>query len=119
MSRVLLTLAFVVASAVLALGQPAASKPTAEGTIFSGTVTALAPDRITVVRKVPAKPDESRDFTIDKATKVEGHLRMNARVSVRSRTDDDGVAHALHIIVRNDARMTSGPGSSRPPASKK
>jgi hypothetical protein len=119
MGRVLLTLVLVAASAVLALAQPAASKSTAEGTIFSGTVTAAAPDQITVVRKVPAKPDESRAFAIDNATKVEGRLRVNARVSVRFKTSDDGVAHALHIIVRNDARITSGPGSPRPPAPKK
>jgi hypothetical protein len=119
MSRIVLTLVFAVASVVLALGQPAAPKSTAEGAIFSGTVTAAAPDRITVVRKVPAKADESRDFAIDGATKVEGRLRVNARVSVRFKTGEDGVAHALHIIVRTDARMTNGPGSPRPPASRK
>jgi hypothetical protein len=119
MSRAVLTLVLVVASAVVAVGQPVASKSTTDGAIFSGTITAAAPDRITVVRKVPAKPDDSREFAIDGATKVEGRLRVNARVSVRYRMGDDGAAHALHIIVRTDARMTSGRAAPKPPASKK
>jgi hypothetical protein len=68
---------------------------------------------------VPAKADESRDFAIDKDTKVEGRLRVNARVSVRFRPGDDGVSHALHIIVRADARITGGPMTPRPPSSRK
>jgi hypothetical protein len=103
----------------MGLGQTPASKTAAEGSIFSGTVTASAPDRISVVRRVPAKADESRDFAIDKDTKVEGRLRVNARVSVRFKTGDDGVSHALHIIVRTDTRTTGGPGATRPPAAKK
>jgi hypothetical protein len=103
----------------MALGQAPGPRSTAEGSIFSGTVTSVAPDRIAVVRKVPAKADESRDFAIDKDTKVEGHLRVNARVSVRFKTGDDGVSHALHIIVRTDTRITGGPGSTKPPAAKK
>jgi len=117
--RILPTLALVLVTAALAIAQPPASRSTTEGRIFSGTVTAVAPDRITVVRKVPAKADESRDFAINTDTKVEGHLRVNARVSVRFKTGDDGVSHALHIIVRNDARITGGPGTPKPPAAKK
>ena len=74
---------------------------------------------VSVSRKVLAKADQSRDFAIDKDTKVEGHLRVNARVSVRFKTGDDGVSHALHIIVRADARITGGPEIPRPPSSKK
>jgi hypothetical protein len=109
----------VLASAVLASGQPPSPRSSAEGNIFSGIVTAVAPDRISVSRKVLAKADQSRDFAIDKDTKVEGHLRVNARVSVRFKTGDDGVSHALHIIVRADARITGGPEIPRPPSSKK
>jgi hypothetical protein len=101
------------------LAQPPGSKSTSEGDIFSGTVTASAPDKITVVRKAPARADESREFAVDKDTKIEGRLRVNARVSVRFKADEDGVFHALRIIVRNDARITGGAGTPRPPASKK
>jgi hypothetical protein len=119
MSRFLIPLVFVLASAVIALGQTPASKSTAEGEIFSGTVTAAAADQITVVRKVPAKADESREFAVDKGTKVEGRLRVNARVSVRFKTGDDGVFHALRVIVRSDTKITGGSGTPKPPVSKK
>jgi hypothetical protein len=119
MSRFLITLVLVLASAVVALGQPPASKSTAEGDIFSGTVTAVAADKMTVVRKVPAKADESRDFAVDHVTKVEGRLRVNARVSVRFKTGEDGVSHALRVIVRTDTKITGGSGTPKSPATKK
>lgn len=119
MSRFLITFVLVLASAVAGLGQAPRSKSTTEGDIFSGTVTAVAADKITVVRKVPARADESRDFAVDQGTKVEGRLRVNARVSVRFKTGDDGVSHALRVIVRSDAKINGGPGNPKPPASKK
>jgi len=77
--------------------------------IFSGTVTALAAEWVMVVRKVPARPDEFRQFIVDKDTKVEGRLRVNARVTVRFKADSNGGIHALRVIVRADAK-TAGPG---------
>jgi hypothetical protein len=71
----------------------AAPKAAQVNDIFSGTVTASSPDSVTVVRKVPAKPDESKSFVIDKDTKIEGKLKVNSRVSVRFRADDDGTVH--------------------------
>lgn len=76
------------------------AKTTSANDIFSGTVTASAADAVTVVRKVPAKPDEYRTFSIDRDTKIEGNLRVNARVSVRFQADDGGAIHALRVIVR-------------------
>jgi uncharacterized protein (DUF4415 family) len=76
--------------------------------VFSGTVTASAPDSVTVVRKVPARADEYRVFVIDKDTKTEGKLRVNARVTVRFKADGDGTVHALRIVVRADARVSPG-----------
>jgi hypothetical protein len=119
MSRFLITLVLVLASTVVALGQAPAWKSTAGGDIFSGTVTAVAANQITVVRKVPAKADESRDFAVDNGTKIEGRLRVNARVSVRFKTGDDGVSHALRVIVRSDTKTTGGAGIPKPPVSKK
>jgi len=119
MRRFLITLVLALASAVVALGQAPASKSTTEGDIFSGTVTAVGAAQITVVRKVPAKADESRDFAVDKNTKVEGRLRVNARVSVRFKTGDDGLSHALRVIVRSDTKITGGSGIPKPPGSKK
>lgn len=94
-------------------GTPVSAKPTTKtvpaNDIFSGTITAFAPDSLTVVRKVPARPDEFRPFVIDKDTKVEGKLRVNARVTVRFKADASGAVHALRVIVRADAKATSGP----------
>ena len=68
--------------------------------IFSGTVSELAPDSITVIRKAPARDAGARKFLLDGQTKVEGKLRVKARVTVRYQADDEGQLHALHIIVR-------------------
>lgn len=78
--------------------------------IFSGTVTAFVPESVTVVRKVPARPDESRQFIIDKDTKIEGRLRVNARVTVRFKADSAGAVRALRVIVRADVKTGVGPG---------
>ncbi|MDP9171148.1 MAG: DUF5666 domain-containing protein [Acidobacteriota bacterium] len=69
--------------------------------IFSGTVTALTADSVTVVRKVPAKADVSRTFSRDARTKVEGPaLKVKARVTVRYQEPAEGQFQALYIIVR-------------------
>jgi hypothetical protein len=78
----------------------AAPKTAPVNDIFSGTVTACTADSVTAVRKVPAKPDEYKSFVIDKDTKIEGKLKVNARVSVRFKADDDGTVHAVRVIVR-------------------
>jgi hypothetical protein len=59
---------------------------------------------------VPARPDEYRQFIVDQDTKVEGTLKVNARVAVRFKVDTEGKTHALRIIVRTEAKMTSGRG---------
>lgn len=82
----------------------------AQADIFSGTVTARPADSVTVVRKVPARPDESRVFVIDKDTKIEGKLRVNARVTVRFLAKAGGTFQALRIIVRPDAKTSTGAG---------
>lgn len=66
---------------------------------FSGVITVLADGQITVSKTVSGKPSEARVFLIAKETRVEGKLRVKARVTVRY-THDDGGDHAVHIIVR-------------------
>jgi hypothetical protein len=111
---VVTTLAFLLAF-TLAGQQPApsasakpATKTAPANDIFSGTVTAFVPDSVTVVRKVPARRDEFRQFIIDKDTKVEGRLRVNARVTVRFKADAAGAVRALRIIVRADGKTAAG-----------
>lgn len=100
MIRVIFALFLAFQIVVCLSAQTSAPKAAPVNDIFSGTVTASTADSITVVRKVPAKPDESRSFVIDKDTKIEGKLKLNARVSVRFKADDDGTVHAVRVIVR-------------------
>ncbi len=68
--------------------------------IFSGTVTDLASDSVTVLRSAPARDAVKRKFILEAQTVVEGKLKAKARVTVRYSVDEDGQYHALHIIVR-------------------
>jgi hypothetical protein len=52
-----------------------------------------------VNRAVLGKPPEERAFLITSETKVEGKLRVNARVTVGYRTSEEGDI-ATRIIVR-------------------
>lgn len=76
---------------------PAADQPHRE--FFSGVITLLADDQITVSKTVLGKNSDVRVFLIAKETRVEGKLRLKARVTVRYTHSDDG-NHAVHIIVR-------------------
>lgn len=79
---------------------PPAKKSAPANDIFSGTVSELTADSLTVVRKAPARGPGTSKFLLDAQTKVEGKLRVKARVTVRFQADEDGQLHALHIIVR-------------------
>ena len=79
---------------------PQAKKNPPANEIFSGTVSELTTDSITVVRKAPARGAGASKFLLDSQTKVEGKLRVKARVTVRFQSDEDGQLRALHIIVR-------------------
>ncbi len=110
--------------AIDVVGQPPAKTTSAKAAgrttaplandIFSGTVTASAPGSLTVVRKVPARADEYRTFVVDKDTKIEGRLRMNARVTIRYKADGDSTIRALHVIVRAEPKTNAGPGRAVP-----
>jgi hypothetical protein len=76
---------------------PSAEQPSGE--FFSGTITVLTDDKITVNRAVLGQSSETRTFAITPATKVEGKLRVKLRVTVRFTKDED-VETAVHIIVR-------------------
>src|SRR4051812_20716334 len=68
--------------------------------IFSGTVTQLSEDSLTVVRKGPALDAVTRAFARNGQTKIEGNLRIHARVTVRYESREDGGLIAVRIIVR-------------------
>ena len=66
---------------------------------FSGTISELPAGQIAVARTVLGKPPENRTFLIDGATKVEGKLRLRARVTVGFKSTAEGDL-AVRIIVR-------------------
>jgi hypothetical protein len=66
---------------------------------FSGIVLQLPEGRLTVSRAVLGKPAENRSFLIKADTKVEGKLKLKARVTVGFKSSDDGDV-AVRIIVR-------------------
>ena len=71
----------------------------------SGTVVDLSGGKIVVNRAVPGKPAENHTFTITAETKVEGNLRVHARVTVGYKTmPDTGELVAVRIIVRSQPR---------------
>ena len=58
---------------------------------------------MTVLKAVRGKTPETLTFLISKDTRVEGKLRMKARVTVRYADDEDG-HRAVHIIVRTSQK---------------
>ena len=95
----MLTVCAIAASPGYAQGPvPKAAEP-ASHDFFSGAITALNPDSITVIRKGLGKDSVTRTFVVDSATTIEGRLRVKAKVTVRFAPSDNG-DRAVHIIVR-------------------
>ncbi len=82
-----------------AFGQESPTNAQPEDQFFSGTVTELSAEKVTVGRTVLGKASATRAFLITPETRVEGKLRVKARVTVRFLTKDEG-DQAVHIIVR-------------------
>ncbi len=126
MTRIIavLLLAFLISSGVYAQTGgplPAATgssglsgKPAASNDIFSGVVTTSGVDSLTVVRKIPGRPDEARTFGVDRSTTVEGKLKTGARVTVRFTPEVEGGAHALRVIVRTETVPVTGTKKTQP-----
>ncbi len=82
--------------------QTKASEPQYDDT-FSGSVVQLAAAQVTVSRSILGKPAEKRIFFIKSDTRVEGKLRMNAKVTIGFVTSDDGDVARL-IVVRTNQK---------------
>jgi len=93
-------------STAFPISLPAQDKAPAEqphNEFFSGIVTELTSDKITVLKAVLGKNSQTRVFLISADTRVEGKLRVKARVTVRYTRDEDA-NRALHIIVRTSQK---------------
>lgn len=84
--------------------EPAPPSAEAPYEFVSGTVAELPPGKIVVNRALLGKPAENRTFVLTNETKVEGTLRVNARVTVGFKSTDQGEPLAVRIIVRQPQR---------------
>ncbi len=71
---------------------------------FSGVVTQLATDRLSVSRTILGKASEQRTFRITSETRVEGKLKMKSRVTVQFASAEEGGDVAVSIVVRDKAK---------------
>src|SRR5690242_8334201 len=61
----------------------------------SGTVVEIPQGKLVVNRAVIGKPPENHTFTVTPETKIEGRLRVNARVTVGFKNTEDGESIAV------------------------
>jgi len=80
--------------------QTVAQQSEAQTDTFSGTVTDLKTDRVTVRRSIAGSTTELKAFLIQSDTRVEGKLRLKARVTVGYVANENGEAVARLIVVR-------------------
>ena len=84
-----------------------ASQETPEGTnqqrpFFSGLVTKLGSDKLSVSRTILGKANEERTFRITGETRIVGKLKVKSRVTVEFAAGEEGdVAVAVSIMVRD------------------
>ena len=96
--QAVLLLALATVPAVQAFAQePHAEAPS---DFVSGTVVEMPAGKLVVNRAVVGKPAENHTFTLTPETKVEGRLRVNARVTVGFKTTEAGETVAVRVIVR-------------------
>ena len=82
---------------------PLKSEPKYDDT-FSGPIIELSATKITVSRSILGKPAEKRTFWIKSDTRVEGKLRMKAKVTVGFVTTDEGDVARL-VVVRTSQKQ--------------
>lgn len=71
---------------------------------FSGMVTEVTEDQVTVERVLAGRPPERRVFSILSGTIIEGVLRKNVRVTVGFVVSEENKDEAHRIIVRTDTK---------------
>ena len=65
---------------------------------FSGPIVELSATKITVSRSILGKPAEKRTFWIKPDTRIEGKLRVRAKVTVGFVTTDEGDVARLVVV---------------------
>ncbi len=100
MRRILIALILLVPSCpVIQAGQQEAGQSAPKPDFFSGVVLTFSPDSITVNRKGLGQDSQTRTFMVDSNTRIEGKLRVKAKVTIRFAASESG-DRAVRIIVR-------------------
>jgi len=74
--------------------------PAAKDQFFTGLVTAIDDESLTVSRAATGKNSSTKTFVVNEATRFEGGKpQVRARVTVRYVTNEDGDL-AVHVILR-------------------
>ena len=73
---------------------------------FSGPIVEITATQITVSRSILGKPAEKHRFLIQSDTRIEGKLRVKAKVTVGYVTTDDGDIAKL-VVVRTSSQKQS------------
>ena len=71
---------------------------------FSGPIIEVTAAKITVSRSILGKPAEKRTFWIKSDTRIEGKLKVRAKVTVGYVTTDDGDVARL-VVVRTSQKQ--------------
>ncbi len=83
-------------------GDDSKSEPKYDQT-FSGPIVEITATQITVSRSILGKPAEKRTFAIKPDTRIEGKLKVRAKVTVGYVTSDDGDVARL-VVVRSSQK---------------
>jgi hypothetical protein len=83
-------------------GDDSKSEPKYDQT-FSGPIVEITATQITVSRSILGKPAEKRTFAIKPDTRIEGKLKVRAKVTVGYVTTDDGDVARL-VVVRSSQK---------------
>ena len=73
-----------------------------QASFFSGVVTELTAEQVTISRAILGKEPERRTFAIRRDTRIEGKLKNKSRVTVRFAAGESGEV-AVSIVVRDKA----------------
>ena len=96
--RLLISTLLLMPAAAFSQSAPPAAQPHAQ--VFSGYVTEFTPGALSVSRKNAGDKEMiHKSFVIDAHTKVEGKIKLKARVTVQFMINGD-TNRAVHIIVR-------------------
>jgi len=99
-TRRLMFALILLTAAVLPVFSQTGQAPAAKDQFFTGLVTVIDDESLTVIRTAAGKNPTTKTFVVTEATRFEGGKpQVRARVTVRYVATEDG-DRAVHVIVR-------------------